>query len=192
MLPEFATARQKMHDLWNRAMFAGLHGSDHVLAEMPVRVQKEGNTAFVGDKEIEHQTCRAEYSFPRKDAEGLSIDEFIGGAMDLGRQIGEQQARQMFEVMKEPTPHSQAVTWTIGQITFDQIIDAWSNMQIDFGLDGLPRWPTIVVSPEAHAELNQKMPLWLKDEECKRMWAELTDQKRKDWNEREARRKLVD
>lgn len=173
-------------------MFAGLHGSDHVLAAMPIRVQREGHTAFVGEQEIEHKTCKVEFSFPSKDAEGMSIEEFVGGAIDIGRQMGEQQARHMFEVMKQPTLHSRAVSWKVGEATFDDILNTWSNMQIDFGPDGLPQWPQIVVSPEAHAELAQKMPQWLKDAECRRKWAELTNQKRKDWDEREARRKLVD
>ncbi|MBL9183175.1 MAG: hypothetical protein JNN17_13640 [Verrucomicrobiaceae bacterium] len=156
MLPEFAAARQKMHDLWNRALFAGLHGSDHLLAEVPLRVQREGNSSFVGDQEIEYKVFSAQFSIPKKDAEGLSIEGFIRGALDLGRQIGKQQAQHLFEVMREPGPHSYPVTWEMGKITFDQLIGAWSNMQIDFGDDGLPRWPTLYVSPDALAELNQK------------------------------------
>lgn len=192
MLPEFANARRKMIDLWNQAMFAGLHGSDPLLADLPMRVQREGDKASIGDKDMEYKTCRVEFKLDARDAEGMSFSDFVEGAFHVGKQMAEQQARHLFETLAEPTPHSRMMPWKLGEVTFDDLLDVWRTMQIDFGTDGLARWPTIVVSPEAHTELAEKMPLWLENAECMRKWGELAEQKRTEWNEREACRKLVD
>jgi hypothetical protein len=65
-------------------------------------------------------------------------------------------------------------------------------MDVDFGKDGLPKWPTIVLAKDAHAEFREKLPQWLEDPEHKQKLVELVQLKRKEFDERQARRRLVD
>ncbi len=191
MLPEFPKARRQMNEMWNQAFFAGFHGSDPFVAQIAIRVQKEGNTAFIGDGEMNYKKCSAQFSFPIRDAQGMSPDEFFGAAAKMGLDLGGQQAKGVFEAMSKPSPHAVPLNWS-GPLTFQQVLDSWEQMDLDFGDDGLPIWPTVVLNAPAHAEFKEKLPKWLEDPECKQKWAELVARKRKAFDEREARRRLVD
>lgn len=192
MLPEFPKARRKMFDLWNTAFFNGLNGADAFLAQIPVRVQKEGDTAQIGSADMNYKRLSVNFSFKVKDAEGMSVEEFFGSPFKLGVEMASQQAQTVFEKMKTPSPHGMPLAWKIGELKFEQILEVWEKMEIDFGDDGKPQWPTMVLQPDARAELLAKMSKWHEDPECRKKWAELIERKRKEFDEREARRRLVD
>jgi len=193
MLPDFPKARRHMNDLWNRCMFAGLNGTDPVLNDMQVRVQKEGHAASYGGGEMEYKTCKVEFKFDARNAQGMTREEFLGIPFKMGAQMAEQQIRHVFvEVAKEPTPHSTSMSWPTGHFTPDVFLKAWESMEINFDDQGIPKWPTAVLSPEAMVEVEAKMPEWLADPECQQRWAELVERKRKEFHEREARRRLVE
>lgn len=191
MLPEFPKARRQMNDMWNEAFFAGFHGSDPFVAQIRVRVQKEGNSAFIGGGEMNYKQSSVEFSFPMRDAEGMSLEDFFGLAHKIGLELGGQRARSVFEAMSNPSPRAMPLKWD-GPLTFQQILDTWEEMEVDFGSDGLPIWPTVVLNKPAHAEFREKLPKWLEDETCKQQWTDLVIRKRKEFDEREARRRLVD
>ena len=51
---------------------------------------------------------------------------------------------------------------------FEQILEVWRKMEVGFGEDGTPIWPTMFLPPEAKPELAAKLPKWLDDPECQR------------------------
>jgi hypothetical protein len=191
MLPEFAKARQKMLELWGKTLFSGLHGSDPLLSEFPVRVQKEGTAAVIGGGEIEYKTCSVEMSFPARVAEGLSREEFLGGAFRMGAEMAGKQAQGILETLVKPESGFVSISWS-GELTLETVLDAWSKLPFEFDENDRPQWPLGVFSPAAKAEVDQKLQLWLQDSETHRKLSELVDAKKKEFDEREARRRLVD
>lgn len=174
-----------MIELWNQAMFTSLHGGEPFLAQIPLRVQKEGDAGF------DYKRCSVEFSFPTRDAQGMTVDEFFGLAVKLGKEMASEQMKVVIDTAMRPTPHTMPVKIE-GSLTFQQILDTWARMEIRFGDDGMPIWPHIVLGPEWSTELREQMPKWLADPECQRKMAALAEQKRKEFDEREARRRLVD
>jgi hypothetical protein len=71
MIPDFPNARHAMLELRSRALFAGLNGTDPLISEIPVRVQKEGNAAHVAGNEIQYEKVSVQSSFQSRDAEGM-------------------------------------------------------------------------------------------------------------------------
>jgi len=191
MLPEFPRARQKMLELWNHALFRGFNGGDPLLARIPVRVQKEGKSAFLGATETEYKVCSATISFTARVAEGMSPHEFLGNAVKLGQDLAGQQARGFFASITQPSPHAMMVAFE-PPLTFQQLHDYWAKMEVRFGDDGKPIWPSIVSSPQVVAELHEKLPKWIEDPVCRQQWSDLVELKRREFNERETRRRLVD
>jgi hypothetical protein len=191
MLPEFPKARQKMLELWNKAFFSSLHRSHPFLADIAIRVQKEGTAAFIGGSEINYKRAASTCSFDMRRAEGMSPEEFFGMATQLGSELGRQQAEGVFQAMSIPSPHSRPVQWS-GPLQFETFLDTWEKMEINFGEDDLPQWPAVVLGKEALAEVRAKLPQWLEDPKNKEKWSELVERKRKEFDEREARRRLVD
>ena len=95
MLPEFPKARRKMLDLWNTAFFNGMNGGDVFPAQIPVRVQKEGDAAQIGGGDMDYKLCSVNFSFPARDAEGMSEEEFFGAPFRLGAQMARKQAQTL-------------------------------------------------------------------------------------------------
>ena len=130
-------------------------------------------------------------SFQVRDAEGMQLDEFLNNAFELGASFAREQSKGMFQKLAEPSPHTMAVDFEL-PLKFQQVLETWGKMEISFGDDGKPVWPTIFLGNDLHAEFRIKMPEWLKDPEFKRHIEELISRKRKEFDEREARRRLVE
>lgn len=192
MLPEFSKARLAMHELWNRAMFAGLNGSDPFLNEIPVRMQREGGRANVGGSDMEYKRCSVQHTFEVRNAKGMSLDEFIKIPYKMGQEMAAQQVQSVFQTLQEPTKYSRAVSWEAGKLTFTQLLEIWQSMEINFDANGMPKWPTMVLRPESMTEMHEKFEIWHNDPSCRAQWQEVINNKLIEFNEREARRRLVD
>jgi len=180
-----------MNEIWNQAFFAGFHGSDSFVAKIPIDVAREGDSMFVGGGEITLNKISASFSMPLRVAQGMSVEEFIGTAAKMGSELGRERAKGFFQAFPAPSPHAMAFEWK-QPLQFQQVLDVWEKMQIDFGPDGLPIWPQVVLNAKGYDEFQKKLPEWQQDPECNRKWADLVERKRKEFDEREARRRLVD
>jgi hypothetical protein len=192
MLPEFPKARRQMFDLWNTAFFNGLNGNENFLTEIPIRVQKEGDRAFVGGGEMEYKLHSVNFSFSARDGEGMSEEEFFGAALKLGAEMAGRQAKTLFDKMSTPSPHGMPFQWKAGELKCEQFLEILEKMDMDFNGNGKPRLPMMVLPPQAEAEVRTKLAQWHEDLIKRKKWEELIDRKRKDFDEREARRRLVD
>jgi hypothetical protein len=181
-----------MGEAWNHALFAAFHAADPFIANIPVRIQKEGNTFLLGGGEIAYKKGSATSSFPIRDAEGMSLEEFLRTATELGSALGKQRAKAVFEGMSaEPSIHAMPLKWD-GTLTFDFLLDSWAKLQIDFDAKGEPIAPQFLLNAPAYAELKANLPKWLENPEFRQRWGELLARKRREFDEREARRRLVD
>lgn len=192
MLPEFPKARRKMLDLWNTAFFNGMNGGDAFLSQIPVRVQKEGDAAQIGGGDMDYKLCSVDFSFPARDAEGMSGDEFFGAPFKLGSQMAGEQAKTVYDKLMQPSPHGMPLQWKAGELKFEDMLAIWEKMELNFGPDGKPQWPTFILHPTAHAEVRAKLQQWHEDPACRKQWEELIERKRKEFDAREACRRLVD
>jgi hypothetical protein len=141
MLPEFPKARRKMLDLWNAAFFSGMNGADAFVSQIPIRVQKEGRTAHIGGGEMDYKLCSVNFSFPARDAQGMTEEEFLGAPFKLGTQMAGEQAKLVYNAFKTPSPHGMPLEWKIGELQFDQVLGIWEKMEVNFGSDGMPQYP---------------------------------------------------
>ena len=181
-----------MMDLWSKAFFFGMNGCDPILSQIPVRVQKEGDSAHIGGSKMEYKKLSVSTSFDIKEGEGMTVDDFIDLPVSLGDQMAGQQAKSIFEMLQKPSPHGVPLAWKTGELKFEHILENWEKMEIDFGNDGQPRWPTHFLQPAAMAEFKEKLQEAHNTPECREKWAQLVERKRKEFDEREARRRLVD
>jgi hypothetical protein len=192
MLPEFSKARRKMNELWNRAFFLALYGGEPLLTQMPLRVQKEGDRAFIGNSEMDYKQCSVKSSFKFKNAQGMSLDEFFGAPLNLGAEMAAQQARTVYDKLRTPSPHWTHFEWKPGELKFEQLLNIWEQMELDFGSDGKPKWPELHIPPVALEEVQTKLRQWHENSEYRKKIEHLIERKRKEFNERETHRRLVD
>jgi hypothetical protein len=189
MLPEFPKAKNRMREMWMAAMTAGMR-SDPLLAGIAVRVQKEGRRAMVDGSETNYVpasvTCRLETLVGR----GQTVAEFYDSAESLGKQMGEQQAKHLFKVMEQPSQAFQPFNFG-PDATIDDILGVWDKLFVRFK-DGKPEWPQIFSNASGVERVREIIERSLEDPASRAKWQALVEKKRKEYDEREARRRLVD
>lgn len=71
-------------------------------------------------------------------------------------------------------------------------LEALERVELDFDENGQPRFPTMVVSPEMGAYVRTHMAQWEADERFQARRAQIIEEQRKRWIDRESHRQLVD
>jgi hypothetical protein len=189
MLPEFPNAKKRISELWMAAMMAGMR-SDPLLAGIAIRVQKEGRRANVDGSEMNYVAESVTATIQTTIGRGQTVEEFYNLAEEVGNQIAEQQAKRLFNVMAQPTAASQPFEFG-PDATIDDILGVWDKMFVRFN-DGQPQWPQITASPTTADRLREIIEESLQDSASRAKWQALIDKKRKEYDERETRRRLVD
>lgn len=173
------------------AVVEAMHG-DSLFADLPIRVQKEGNRARIGDSEMNYVKISAAQSLPARIAEGMAVPEFFAAAEAIGKQLGEQQAKHLFEKIRQPSSAGAAHLINITEeTTFDEVLALWDKMEVRF-VRGMPHWPSIVSNPHGVALIRGLIERAQEDPPSREKWRLLLDKKQREFNEREARRRLVE
>jgi hypothetical protein len=192
MLPEFPIAQEAIASIWNAAFFDALGFSDPLIAEIDVRVQKEGHKATIGAAEIQFRRSSVVHQWKPEIGRGIPFHEFLELARCLGKDLARQQAAHTFEVLSKPGPHNAVFESADGRFFFEDFLSSVERMELDFDSAGRPKWPTCFVGSDALASLQRDLMAWERTAACRKRVEELVTKKREEFNEREARRRLVD
>ena len=106
--------------------------------------------------------------------------------------MAQQQAAHCFEALSKPGLHNAVFEKTDRPFSFEDFLSSLERMEIDFDAAGMPKWPMGFVNAEAYASVQSNREAWSLTEERQRLLAEFVELKRKEFDEREARRRLVD
>jgi len=198
MLPVFARSRKAMRELWQQHLFRSLYGSDPVLTGVPLRVQREGKeSSFESSsgerKTMEYKPIVAESMFKPEEGKGMSTEEFFRLASEPGKKMAQEASRRMLEEVAKVTKEAGQVIDAKGQAFHPRLmIEALRKMDISFDDHGNPSLPQMIVGSELHSSIRDKIPGWEQDEAIKSGMREVIAQKREEFREREANRRLVD
>lgn len=190
MLPEFPRAHEAIQRVWNKLMFAGLGFSDPLISQIRVRPQKEGNRAVYGDSPIQYKKKSVSYKWSPEVGKGVPTEKFFGMPLELGKQMAQKQAKDIFTLIEKPTPFTGTIKKEEGPVNLDLWISKMESFEINFDDNGVPLWPQFFLSEEALGEIRQSMSSPTPEQVQK--LDELVARKRKEFDEREARRRLAD
>lgn len=190
MLPEFPRAQEAIQKVWNKLMFAALGFSDPLISQIRVRPQKEGNRAAWGDSAINYQKKSVSYQWSPEIGRGIPTEEFFRMPLVLGKQMAQRQAKDVFTLLQDPTPHTGVIRKEEGPLTFDLWISKMESIEINFDENGVPLWPQFFGSEDGLKEIRQWMDSPTSEQVQK--LDELVAKKRREFDEREACRRLVD
>jgi hypothetical protein len=113
-------------------------------------------------------------------------------AQSMAEELKQQKSKLLFETLNSITDKSGQITQGKGELTPNVLLEALDKLEIDFDENGQFEAPSLVVSPEMYAKLQSKIPEWDKDVIHRKKYDALIERKRKEWNDRESNRKLVD
>lgn len=192
MLPEFPRAYDAIQKVWNRVLLNAAGFSDPLVSQLTVRVQREGHRAFLGESETEYKAQSVSYQWKPEIGKGISTEEFFGLPLRIGKEMALKQAKGVLEAIVKPSPHIGTLSKSDGPLSFDLWLEKMESFELDFDENGVPRWPQWFVSEEAMAEFRSQMNQGDLTPEQRQRQAELVARKRKQFDERENRRRLVE
>jgi len=118
---------------------------------------------------------------------------FTENIQKMAEDIQRQQVKFVLNDIKEITDKTGHVVNGKGQpITFELIMEMYEKIWIDFDDHGNPYFPTLCLPPVIAAKVKDKWKEWISNPEYRKKFNEIIEQKRKEWNDRESHRKLVD
>jgi len=115
----------------------------------------------------------------------VAIDEALRPA---NREINEAQRKALFETLNRTVPSLDAGG---RPISAELIMEMWESM--DFSFDDSGNWqrPTMVINPIQAPRVKKELTRLETEPDLVRRFEELLAQKKRDWDDREANRKLV-
>ena len=197
MLPDFPKIKKKHVEAINKYL-KELIQQDPLFSGIRVEHHFEGSrmsykTVDGEPNETEYQAASSEFQVKREDVIAKGAMAYVENLRDAAEEMKRQKAGYLFEKLKEVTDKTGNIVNGKGQpFSFELFVESIKKIWIDFDEGGKPIMPTMVVSPELGEKLRVILPEWEKNPEYKKTIDDIIDKKRKEWNDRESHRKLVD
>jgi hypothetical protein len=197
MLPDFPKIKKKHVEAINKYL-KELINQDPLFSGIRVEHHFEGSrmsykTVDGEPNETEYEAASSEFQIKKEDVIAKGAMAYVENLRDAAEEMKRQKAGYLFEKMKEVTDKTGNVVNGKGQpFSFELFVEMIKKIWIDFDEDGKPIMPTVVVSPELGEKLRVILPEWEKKPEYKKIINYIIEEKRKEWNDRESHRKLVD
>lgn len=197
MLPQFPRAQKITDEARNKAMFAAMHEVLPLAIHPPVQAIIEGKTSdFQREdrqiKPLKIKTHRAVAHLDTSSGNGTTI----GILNEKARELGHSMAKQKWEMLTAAVDEAVAETGNevkirIGQISQEDIIRMLETGEDNFDENGAPTG-RLICSPALAEEFALRQEQWKDDASFQTKVAEIRRRKRAAFDEREARRRLVD
>ncbi len=197
MVPEFKNAEKyiikSQEDFFE---FAQKHHLGGLFGNIPKRVMPEGNKLKqVYSKSLERQTEMVKIGSSFK----LDIDKIKATPslvyeqlFETAKEFANQQIQMTIKSIYEVTELTGNIVESQGEFTVEDFYKSLEKIEIEFDKNGKPLLPTIVGGPAFIDKMIATLKRREHPVESKGRMDEIIDIKRKQWNDRENNRKLVD
>lgn len=197
MLPDFPKIKRRFVETINSHLQNLVH-QEPFLSQIREEQHFEGNkiSSKTENGELDqsgYKEISSKILINREDVIAKGPMAFVENIQNVVEEIKKKKAKFVFDNLKEITSKTGNVVNGKGQpFSFDIFMEMLNKISIAFDDQGNPDWPTLVVSPKMGAKLREKFPEWESNPDYKKRLVKLIKRKRKEWNDRESHRKLVD
>ena len=197
MLPDFPKIKNKFKhgiDVYMR----NLVRQDPIFSQIREEMHFEGNRmetkTMDGDVDADgYKEITGEIKINKDEIIEKGPLAFIQNIQQTAEEIKKQKAEMLLKKVSEISAKVGTNVDAKGEpLTFDVFMKVLDKLWIDFDENGNPRMPTLVISPKMAEKMKERIIQWEKDLGCKKRYDALIDRKRREWNDRESHRKLVD
>ena len=196
MLPDFPTVKKKIGDDFNKKIREKIN-TEPFLSQRGRKRVHEGN--ILTSSSVDGYTESREYE---RISSGFSIkpDEIIEKGVDaffsqidkISEELIKQRSQALFKKMDEVTERTGNIVNAKGNFSPEVYLEALEKVTIDFDEFGNPLLPALILNPKDLEKIKDKIPKWEADPNLRKKHLELIEKKRREWRDRESRRKLVD
>ena len=199
MLPDFTRAKDRA----NRDLLRWVGQQIPAVAPLLRRVstvrQHEGKVGRIvrqdeSEASIDFCSISSEFVQNREDMKHSDLKAIQEKLLKVAKDFGQDQTRRMLTAAGEAAESVGNVVDAGGELTPDKFLDLFRKVQMDFDPQTLQPKPgfTFVMHPDTAASVVPKVKEWEKDPRLKAEYERILAEKREEWRDREANRKLVD
>lgn len=198
MLPEFSRIKEQRQRMLMQFLIAQAHDESQLTRSLRVFRQQEGKCAVMRDLEGQDQhmgfddAISSKIEVAYKELPELTNQRVTEKLLKMAKDLGSQMDRRFIEMLNRVTSESGNVVKVSGSISPEHFEAVVKQTLIDFDEHGNPDMPSMLVGSDTHEELKRRIPEWEADPENKKRMDALIEEKRAEWRDREADRKLVD
>jgi len=197
MLPDFPGLKDKGREALTKLM-RDLSRQDGLIALIPRGRDFEGDKMSSGTvdgqvRDSEYTTIQTETSIPIEELIEKGFLAHIEHARKAAADMQRQETQMIFKQLIEVTEKTGNKVDNTGRpLTFETYLDLLNKVWIEFDDNGKPFMPTLVGGPAVSQKFKELMPQWAVDPEFNAKLETIFVNKKKEWDDRESHRKLVD
>jgi len=193
MLPDFLTLKI---ELAKEQAYAITHSrsGEPLLSQIANYLHHEGRGFILrredgSEEKLDYRPMSGGIEIDLKDIQQkgeVAIDEALRPA---NKEINEAQRKALFETLNRTVPSLDAGG---RPLSAELILEMWESMDFSFDEAGTWQRPTMVINPIQAPRVRKELARLESEQSLVRRFEELLAQKKRDWDDREANRKLVD
>lgn len=197
MLPDLPKLKSEFHEILRRYIRIATHKKLGVFSESPTHIVHEGESmrtirADGTDDETDMQGVSVEMTLELSEMPTLTLQERLEKLDKIAEEMAEQMSRQLFTSLGRQLDAAGRTINRKGK-PFDAqaIFEALEDMSIDFDENGLSSSLRLSVPPNLVKRAHEAFEEIGADPELRDRYNSIMEQKRREWRDREASRKLV-
>ena len=198
MLPNLPKSKAILTKLFNDFLHARI--KHH--AQLPISDEGYGRV-YEGDELLMNYLDEKNFRSPMKQiGAGMSVSVkdlledphcFFRELDKLGKDLGDQQAKMVFQTISDITDKfGQTTKGTGGDPTPEDILEMFDKISISFNPDGTANLPSIYCGTDMFAKMQTAMEKFASDAVYQERFAQIINNKKNEWRDRENSRKLAD
>ena len=197
MLPDYPSIKRKIQKKFVEAIKREIQ-KDPLLSQIRIHHIHEGDiltsSSIDGYSEsVSYRLMSAKLEITKEEIIKKGPNAFFSKVDVIAKEMTKQQSRLLFEKMEKVTERTRHVVDAKSKSISPQLIlEALEKIAIDFDEFDNPIFPALVLHPDQYDKIKDETPKWDSDPELRRKHRELIEKKRREWIDRENRRKLVD
>lgn len=197
MLPDFPKLKDKCRDELTKLM-RDWSRQDGLISIIPRGRDFEGDKMSSGTvdghvRDSDYTTIQTETSIPKEELIERGFLAHIEHARKAALDMQRQETQMIFKQLEEVTERTGNTVDNGGRpMTSETYLGLLDKVWIEFDDKGKPFMPTLVTGPALSQKLKELMPKWAIDPEFNTKLEAILVKKKKEWDDRESHRKLVD
>jgi len=139
------------------------------------------------------QVFEGSASISREDLKSFNTDAIRRFIEDMADQLARHQSQHMLARISEVVEAAGNTVDVGGELTQESLLEMFRRKRTEFDPETLnPTGEVFIVNPETLKKIEPKLREWESDPAFRARYDAIMEEKRREWREREANRKLVD
>lgn len=198
MLPDFPREKRELSKLLMKIFTNSAFGEMGPFEGMPSMTQHEGRQSSYSTvdgviKQQDYQATAVEYQVLYSDIPNMTLQDVVALIQQKGKEMGGQMSQYFFKVFTQTVDEVGNNFDAKGRpLSIELLHETLEKLEIPFDEDGNPSLPKLIVSPSMGPRIEEMQKNEKEKPEYKEKYAEIMARKKKEWDEKQNSRKLVD